>query len=76
MQIEVRSQYCHTPTLYCNVMLQNMQGGGAMVGQLGQGDTAAYKAPKKVETFENIPVRQVSCGDDFTVCVTGNGFPS
>ncbi|KAI0220100.1 Serine/threonine-protein kinase Nek9 [Lamellibrachia satsuma] len=48
----------------------NMQGGGAMVGQLGQGDTAAYKAPKKVETFENIPVRQVSCGDDFTVCVT------
>ncbi|KAK2194294.1 hypothetical protein NP493_116g01001 [Ridgeia piscesae] len=48
----------------------NMQGGGLMVGQLGHGDTAAYKAPKKVETFENIPVRQVSCGADFTVCVT------
>ena len=45
-----------------------------MVGQLGHGDTAAYKAPKKVETFENIPVRQVSCGADFTVCVTGNSF--
>ena len=49
-----------------------MQGGGEMVGELGHGDTAAYKAPKKVQAFENIPVRQVSCGHDFTVCVTGN----
>ena len=42
-----------------------------MVGQLGHGDTAAYKAPHKVETFEDTPIHHVSCGEDFTVSVTG-----
>ena len=42
-----------------------------MVGQLGHGDTAAYKAPKKVEAFEGVPLRQVACGQEFTVTVAG-----
>ena len=42
-----------------------------MVGQLGHGDKASYKAPKLVKAFEEIPIKQVSCGEDFTVCVTG-----
>ena len=42
-----------------------------MVGQLGHGDTAAYKAPKIVQALHGVPINQVSCGDDFTVCVTG-----
>ena len=45
--------------------------GGEVVGQLGHGDLAAYKAPKKVTALEGIPVKQVSCGEDFTICVTG-----
>lgn len=55
--------------------MQNVQGGNQIVGQLGHGDTAAYKAPKKVAALENIGIIQVSCGDEFTVCVTG-GFQS
>ena len=42
-----------------------------MVGQLGHGDLASYKAPKKVEVLESAAVKQVACGDDFTLCVTG-----
>ena len=42
-----------------------------MVGQLGHGDTSAYKAPKKVEAFEGVAVKQAACGEDFTVIVTG-----
>ena len=41
------------------------------MGQLGHGDTAAYKTPKKVEAFEGVGVIQADCGEDFTVCVTG-----
>lgn len=41
------------------------------MGQLGHGNTAAYKTPKKVEAFEGIGIIQASCGEDFTVCVTG-----
>ena len=41
------------------------------MGQLGHGNNSAYKAPKMVEKLEGIGVIQVSCGDDFTVCVTG-----
>ncbi|KAL5008631.1 hypothetical protein ScPMuIL_014212, partial [Solemya velum] len=51
----------------------NVQGGNQIVGQLGHGDTAAYKAPKKVDALENVGVIQVSCGDEFTVCVTDEG---
>ena len=42
-----------------------------MVGQLGHGDKASYKAPKLVQAFEETPIKQVSCGEDFTVCVSG-----
>ena len=45
-----------------------------MVGQLGHGDKASYKAPKLVKAFEEIPIKQVSCGEDFTVCVTGKNY--
>ncbi|XP_023931133.1 serine/threonine-protein kinase Nek9 [Lingula anatina] len=51
----------------------NAQGGSGMVGQLGHGDTAAYKAPKKVDAMEGISVKQVSCGEEFTACVTDEG---
>lgn len=51
--------------------MQSSDGSVGMVGQLGHGDTAAYKAPKKVDMFEGIPIHQVACGDDFTVCITG-----
>ena len=48
-----------------------MQGGQRIVGQLGHGDTAAYRTPKKVEAFEGVGVIQAECGEDFTVSVTG-----
>ena len=51
---------------------QNVQGGQRIVGQLGHGDTAAYKTPKKVEAFEGVGVIQAECGEDFTVCLTGS----
>lgn len=43
-----------------------------MTGQLGHGDTASYKNPKKVEAFDGIPVKHVACGDEFTVCLAGS----
>lgn len=42
-----------------------------MVGQLGHGDQASYRQPKKVEKLQGKAVRQVACGADFTACVTG-----
>lgn len=50
---------------------QNMQGGTKLHGQLGHGDKASYRQPKHVEKLQGKAIRQVSCGDDFTVCVTG-----
>lgn len=50
---------------------QNLQGGNKIVGQLGHGNTAAYKTPKKVEAFEGVGVIQAECGEDFTVCLSG-----
>ncbi len=35
------------------------QGGAEMVGQLGHGNTAMYKAPKRVESFEGVHIKQV-----------------
>ena len=49
--------------------VQNVQGGTEIVGQLGHGNTSAYKAPRKVEGLED--VIHVSCGEDFTLCVAG-----
>ena len=51
----------------------NIQGGTSIVGQLGHGDEAMYRVPKKVEFFVGIPVMQVACGEDFTAILTGNG---
>lgn len=42
-----------------------------MVGQLGHGDQASYRQPRKVERLQGKAIRQVSCGADFTACVTG-----
>lgn len=51
--------------------LQNVQGGAKMVGQLGHGDQASYRQPKRVEKLQGKAIRQVACGADFTACVTG-----
>ena len=47
-----------------------------MAGQLGHGDTAAYRIPKPVESLHGIPIKQVACGDEFTACVTGTMYDS
>lgn len=59
---------CPSPHL---CVLQNMQGGTKLHGQLGHGDKASYRQPKHVEKLQGKAIRQVSCGDDFTVCITG-----
>ncbi|XP_033102475.1 serine/threonine-protein kinase Nek9-like isoform X2 [Anneissia japonica] len=51
----------------------NTQGGQASVALLGHGDKAAYKAPKKVDAFHGMAVVSVSCGEEFTACVTDDG---
>ncbi|XP_029350046.1 serine/threonine-protein kinase Nek9 isoform X2 [Echeneis naucrates] len=48
----------------------NVQGGAKMVGQLGHGDQASYRQPKRVEKLQGKAIRQVACGADFTACVT------
>lgn len=48
-----------------------MQGGTKLHGQLGHGDKASYRQPKHVEKLQGKAIRQVSCGDDFTICITG-----
>ncbi|KAL3872588.1 hypothetical protein ACJMK2_035803, partial [Sinanodonta woodiana] len=52
------------------MLFQNVQDGSSIVGQLGHGDTAAYKTPKKVEALEGIGIIRVECGEDFTICLT------
>lgn len=42
-----------------------------MVGQLGHGDQASYRQPRRVERLQGKAIRQVACGADFTTCVTG-----
>ncbi|XP_066935662.1 serine/threonine-protein kinase Nek9-like [Clytia hemisphaerica] len=51
----------------------NIQGGTEIVGQLGHGNTAMYRSPKKVEFFNGIPIKQVACGEDFTVFLSDSG---
>uniref|UniRef100_A0A671U5P2 non-specific serine/threonine protein kinase n=1 Tax=Sparus aurata TaxID=8175 RepID=A0A671U5P2_SPAAU len=48
----------------------NVQCGAKMVGQLGHGDQASYRQPKKVEKLQGKAIRQVACGADFTACIT------
>ena len=56
------------------ISLQNPQGVVHICGQLGHGDTAAYKAPKRVDSLLGRPVHHVACGEDFTLCVSGKYF--
>lgn len=51
----------------------NVQGGTQIVGQLGHGNNAMYRSPKKVNFFNSIPIKQVCCGEDFTVVLTEMG---
>ncbi|KAG2457725.1 NEK9 kinase, partial [Polypterus senegalus] len=51
----------------------NVQGGAKMVGQLGHGDQASYRQPKRVERLQGKAIRQVACGADFTACITDEG---
>ncbi|XP_075704629.1 serine/threonine-protein kinase Nek9 isoform X2 [Rhinoderma darwinii] len=51
----------------------NMQGGSKLHGQLGHGDRASYRQPKHVEKLQGKTVQQVSCGGDFTMCITDEG---
>ncbi|XP_056408825.1 serine/threonine-protein kinase Nek9 isoform X2 [Hyla sarda] len=51
----------------------NMQGGSKLNGQLGHGDRASYRQPKHVEKLQGKSVQQVSCGGDFTMCITDEG---
>ncbi|XP_053330971.1 serine/threonine-protein kinase Nek9 [Spea bombifrons] len=51
----------------------DMQGGSKLHGQLGHGDRASYRQPKRVERLQGKAVQQVRCGGDFTVCVTDEG---
>ncbi|KAF3844796.1 hypothetical protein F7725_007959 [Dissostichus mawsoni] len=50
--------------------LQDVQSGAKMVGQLGHGDQASYRQPKRVEKLQGKAIRQVACGADFTACIT------
>ncbi|CAH3150225.1 unnamed protein product [Porites lobata] len=51
----------------------NVHGGKQLVGQLGHGDTAAYRIPKPIDSLHGIAIKQVACGDEFTACVTEDG---
>ena len=42
-------------------------------GQLGHGDSIVYISPKKIEFFTGMPVKQVSCGEDFTAILMEDG---
>uniref|UniRef100_A0A8D0CH24 non-specific serine/threonine protein kinase n=1 Tax=Scleropages formosus TaxID=113540 RepID=A0A8D0CH24_SCLFO len=48
----------------------SVQGGAKMVGQLGHGDQASYRQPRRVERLQGKAIQQVACGADFTACVT------
>uniref|UniRef100_A0A8D2ZTR7 non-specific serine/threonine protein kinase n=1 Tax=Scophthalmus maximus TaxID=52904 RepID=A0A8D2ZTR7_SCOMX len=48
----------------------NVQGGAKMVGQLGHGDQASCRQPKRVDKLQGKAILQVACGADFTACVT------
>ena len=52
----------------------NIQGGTSIVGQLGHGDEAMYRLPKRVDFFLGIPVIQVACGEDFTAILAEDGI--
>ena len=51
----------------------NIQGGTEIVGQLGHGNTAMYRTPRKVAFFNGVPIKQVACGEDYTVFLSDSG---
>ena len=74
--IDVAAGYSHFAVVTVEKELftwANIQGGTAIAGQLGHGDEAMYRIPKKVDFFVGIPVMQVACGEDFTAILTENG---
>ncbi|XP_012945754.1 serine/threonine-protein kinase Nek9 [Aplysia californica] len=74
--MQVAAGHCHFAAITFEKELYtwaNPQGGVGMVGQLGHGDTASYKAPKRVDALLSMPVHQVACGEDFTLCVSDDG---
>ncbi|XP_048259677.1 serine/threonine-protein kinase Nek9-like isoform X1 [Haliotis rufescens] len=74
--VQVSAGHSHLATLTVEKELYtwaNLQGDTTIVGQLGHGDVAAYKAPKRVDALIGIPIKQVDCGEDFTFCVTDEG---
>eukprot|EP00117_Sycon_ciliatum_P042951 scpid38448/ scgid2037/ Serine/threonine-protein kinase Nek9; Nercc1 kinase; Never in mitosis A-related kinase 9; NimA-related kinase 8 len=48
-------------------------GGGKMLGQLGHGDLALYRKPRRIDSLCGQAIVQVACGDEFTVCLTDEG---
>ncbi|GFS25216.1 serine/threonine-protein kinase Nek9-like [Elysia marginata] len=74
--IQVSAGHCHFAAITFEKELYtwaNPQGGCNMSGQLGHGDTAAYKAPRRVDCLLGVPIQQVACGEDFTLCVSDEG---
>ena len=55
-------------------VVQSVQGGTKVVGQLGHGDKASYRTPKCVDSLLGIAIKQVACGDEFTVCLSGMSY--
>ena len=51
----------------------NIQGGTEILGQLGHSNTAMYRSPRKVAFFNGIPIKQVACGEDYTVFLSDSG---
>ncbi|PAA73005.1 hypothetical protein BOX15_Mlig022512g1 [Macrostomum lignano] len=51
----------------------NVQGCAKLCGQLGHGDLASYRTPKKVEKLNGVPIEEARCGDEFTVLRTVEG---
>ncbi|XP_070576685.1 serine/threonine-protein kinase Nek9-like [Ptychodera flava] len=74
--LQVSAAHCHFAVVTVEKEVYtwaNVQGGQGMVGQLGHGDTASYRTPKKVEVLQGKAIKQVSCGEEFTACVTETG---
>ncbi|XP_077989490.1 serine/threonine-protein kinase Nek9-like [Glandiceps talaboti] len=74
--LQVSAAHCHFAVVTVEKELYtwaNVQGSQGIVGQLGHGDTASYRMPKRVEALNGQAVKQVSCGEEFTACLNENG---
>jgi NIMA (never in mitosis gene a)-related kinase 9 len=49
-------------------------GNNSSHAKLGHGKSAGFtRIPKRVESFDGITLQDVSCGEDFTCCISENG---